>query len=91
MSRANAMIVDDDRDLAESLTDLLEMSGCCVTTAANGKEAVLGHGQQDFSVTFMAVRMPGQGGLASVDGSRRVDQLDSRVASNIRWYSARRG
>jgi CheY-like chemotaxis protein len=55
MSRANVMIVDDDRDLAESLAELLEMSGCSVTTAANGKEAVSGHGTQDFDVTFMDV------------------------------------
>lgn len=39
MSRANVMIVDDDRDMAESLAELLEISGCSVTTAANGKEA----------------------------------------------------
>jgi len=56
MSRANVMIVDDDQDLAESLAELLEMSGCSVTTAANGKEAVLSHGKQDFDVTFMDVR-----------------------------------
>jgi two-component system, NtrC family, response regulator HydG len=65
MSRANVMIVDDDRDLAESLAELLEMSGCSVTTAANGKEAVLGHGKQDFDVTFMDVRMPIMNGIDS--------------------------
>jgi CheY-like chemotaxis protein len=53
MSRANVMIVDDDQDLAESLAELLEMSGCTVTTAANGREAVLTHRKRDFDVTFM--------------------------------------
>ena len=65
MSRANVMIVDDDQDLAESLAELLEMSGCNVTTAANGKEAVLSHGKQDFDVTFMDVRMPIMNGVDS--------------------------
>ena len=63
MSRANVMIVDDDQDLAESLAELLEMNGCSVTTAANGREAVLTHGKRDFDVTFMDVRMPVMNGV----------------------------
>jgi len=72
MSRANVMIVDDDQDLAESLAELLEMSGCSVTTAANGKEAVLSHGKQDFDVTFMDVRMPVMNGVDSFFEIRRL-------------------
>ena len=72
MSRANVMIVDDDRDLAESLAELLEMSGCDVTTAANGKEAVLSHGKQDFDVTFMDVRMPIMNGVDSFFEIRKL-------------------
>jgi two-component system, NtrC family, response regulator HydG len=72
MSRINVMIVDDDRDLAESLAEFLEMSGCSVTTAANGKEAVLGHGKQDFDVTFMDVRMPIMNGVDSFFEIRKL-------------------
>ena len=72
MSRANVMIVDDDRDLAESLAELLEMSGCTVTTAANGKEAVLSHNKQDFDVTFMDVRMPVMNGVDSFFEIRKL-------------------
>jgi two-component system, NtrC family, response regulator HydG len=72
MSRANVMIVDDDQDLAESLAEFLEMSGCSVTTAANGKEAVLGHGKQDFDVTFMDVRMPIMNGVDSFFEIRKL-------------------
>jgi len=72
MSRANVMIVDDDQDLVESLAELLEMSGCDVTTAANGKEAVLSHGKQDFDVTFMDVRMPIMNGVDSFFEIRKL-------------------
>jgi DNA-binding NtrC family response regulator len=72
MSRANVMIVDDDQDLAESLAEFLEMSGCSVTTAANGKEALLGHGKQDFDVTFMDVRMPIMNGVDSFFEIRKL-------------------
>ncbi len=72
MSRANVMIVDDDQDLAESLAELLEMSGCTVTTAANGREAVLTHGKRDFDVTFMDVRMPVMNGVDSFFEIRKL-------------------
>jgi DNA-binding NtrC family response regulator len=72
MSRANVMIVDDDRDLAESLAEFLEMSGHSVTTAANGKEAVIGHGAGDFDVTFMDVRMPIMNGVDSFFEIRKL-------------------
>jgi len=72
MSRANVMIVDDDQDLAESLAELLEMSGCTVTTAANGREAVLTHGKRDFDITFMDVRMPIMNGVDSFFEIRKL-------------------
>jgi two-component system response regulator HydG len=72
MSRANVMIVDDDQDLAESLAELLEMSGCNVTTAANGREAVLSHRKQDFDITFMDVRMPVMNGVDSFFEIRKL-------------------
>jgi DNA-binding NtrC family response regulator len=72
MSRANVMIVDDDQDLAESLAELLEMSGCNVTTATNGRDAVLSHGTRDFDITFMDVRMPIMNGVDSFFEIRKL-------------------
>ncbi len=57
---------------AESLAELLEMSGCTVTTAANGREAVLTHGKRDFDVTFMDVRMPIMNGVDSFFEIRKL-------------------
>ena len=72
MSRTNMMIVDDDQDLAESLAELLEMSGCSVTTTPNGREAVLTHGKRDFDVTFVDVRMPVMNGVDSFFEIRKL-------------------
>ena len=40
MPPLSVMIVDDDRDLAEGLAELLEIHGYAVAIASNGKEAV---------------------------------------------------
>ncbi len=65
MKQARVMIVDDDRDLAESLAELIEMHGHKVAIASNGKEALERFREQDFDVTFMDVRMPVMNGVDS--------------------------
>ena len=59
------MIVDDDRDLAESLADLLKVFGYEVTVATNGRDALERAQTSDFDVTFMDVRMPVMNGVDS--------------------------
>jgi len=72
MKSARVMIVDDDRDLAESLAELIEMHGHKVSIASNGKEALERFHQQDFDVTFMDVRMPVMNGVDSFLAMRRL-------------------
>ncbi|MGH6932250.1 MAG: response regulator [Dongiaceae bacterium] len=72
MRRAKIMIVDDDRDLAESLAELIEMHGHQVSIAANGKEAVERCREQNFDVTFMDVRMPVMNGVDSFTEIRKI-------------------
>ena len=59
------MIVDDDRDLAESLADLLKVFGYQVDIATNGKDALQRAQADDFDITFMDVRMPVMNGVDS--------------------------
>jgi two-component system sensor histidine kinase RpfC len=68
----NVMIVDDDRDLAEGLAELLELHGHVVTIAGNGQEAVDRSLDSDFDLTFMDVRMPVMNG---VDGFFAIRQI----------------
>ena len=72
MRRAKIMIVDDDRDLAESLAELIEMRGHQVSIATNGKEAVERCREQSFDVTFMDVRMPVMNGVDSFLEIRKI-------------------
>lgn len=65
MRPANVMIVDDDRDLAESLAEMLELQGHTVQVASNGQEAVERHRKGEFDITFMDVRMPVMNGVDS--------------------------
>src|SRR5262249_58252718 len=65
MRPAKVMIVDDDRDLAESLAEMLELQGHTVQVASNGQEAVERHRKSEFDITFMDVRMPVMNGVDS--------------------------
>lgn len=58
-------VVDDDKDFAESLGDILEDAGYQVSIANSGEEAVEKFKQQDFDITFMDVKMPGMNGVES--------------------------
>jgi len=65
MRPASVMIVDDDRDLAESLAEMLELQGYQVQIAGDGREAVERHRRESFDITFMDVRMPVMNGVDS--------------------------
>ncbi len=58
-------VVDDDRDFAEGLADVLEMAGHDVELAFNGQDALEVLIQRDFDVAFMDVMMPGMNGVES--------------------------
>ena len=55
---AHVLIVDDERDLANSLAGWAEIDGYKVTVASNGREAVECFRDRDYDVAFMDVRMP---------------------------------
>jgi CheY-like chemotaxis protein len=58
------LIVDDERDIRDSLKDLFEDEGYVVSTAANGSEAleILKHGATP-SVMILDLLMPVMGGV----------------------------
>jgi two-component system, NtrC family, response regulator HydG len=72
MRPARVMIVDDDRDLAESLAEMLELQGHTVQVASNGQEAVERHRKAEFDITFMDVRMPIMNGVDSFFEIRKL-------------------
>ncbi len=63
MSKAEILIVDDDREMRTSLTHLLEAGGYSVTTAKDGREGLISMGQHLPDTVVCDVRMPGMNGL----------------------------
>lgn len=63
MKKLRVFIVEDDRDFAESLVDILEDEGCEVVVANSGEEAVSRKGAFDFDFGLIDVKLPGMNGV----------------------------
>lgn len=65
------LIVDDDRDHAESIADILAMHGHDVDMAFTGEEAVRRFAEREFDLTLMDVKLPGMNGVEAFFELRR--------------------
>ena len=65
MNSPHVLVVDDNRDFAESLADLLVLRGCEVQIAHSGEVAIRLSEEMDFDVTLMDVMLPGMNGVDS--------------------------
>lgn len=63
MTSRRALIVDDDKDHAEVLGDLLELHGYAVTTVHSGDDALSELRDRPFDVALLDMRMPGKCGV----------------------------
>src|SRR5258708_5361763 len=77
-AQTSILIVDDDRDLAESLADVLEARGYAVELAGSGEEGVARFRQRDFDLVFTDVKLPGMNGVESFFAFRRI-KPDAKV------------
>ena len=71
--RLKILIIDDDRDLADSIVELLELHGYQATAAYGGDEGVRKFREQNFDVAIVDVRMPGKTGIECVADISRLD------------------
>lgn len=78
MKRLRIFVVDDDRDFAESLADVLESRGHAVDLAFSGEEAVRRFRDHHYDITFMDVRLPGMNGVESFVQIRKM-KPDAKV------------
>jgi DNA-binding NtrC family response regulator len=72
LNRYHILVVDDDRDFAESLADALELVGHDVMLSFSGEEAIRIFTENDFDITFMDVKLPGKNGVESFFEMRRI-------------------
>lgn len=73
MSPSRVLIIDDDRDLAESLAELIEARGHAVSIAFSGDAGLSRFRQQHFDLAFVDVKMPGMNGVETFLGLRKID------------------
>jgi len=65
MDTLNILVVDDDRDFAEALTDVLEAENHRVDRCHSGEDAVEAFGRKDYDLSFMDVKLPRKNGVES--------------------------
>jgi DNA-binding response OmpR family regulator len=65
-SGIEVLVVDDDRDIADSLALVIEARGHSVTVAYSGDEAMKLAADRKFDLAFFDVVIPGKTGVASL-------------------------
>lgn len=63
VSELNILVVDDDRDFAESLANVLELDGHRTASAFSASEGLACLGKNEFDFAFVDIVMPGKDGL----------------------------
>ncbi len=72
MVRRRILIVDDDRDFADSVADILELRGHDVTVAYSADSAIAKFDDCDFDLAFVDFQMPGKNGVECFMEIRRL-------------------
>lgn len=65
MKKLRVSVVEDDKDLAESFSLMLESCGHEVKIAYSGEEAIKQFRERDFDIAFMDLKLPGMNGVES--------------------------
>jgi two-component system response regulator HydG len=76
--RLSVLVVDDDRDLAESLADVFEARGHDVALAYSGESGLEIFREREFDIVFMDVKLPGMSGVETFFAFRQL-KPDARV------------
>lgn len=66
MNGLKVLVVDDDRDFAESLAKVLEIGGHRTTKAFTGEAALTHLRHDDIDIAFMDIALPGLGGIVAL-------------------------
>jgi general secretion pathway protein E len=71
--KASILIVDDDADMCETLSDILEDTGYGVVIAKDGSRAVAEAGMRHFALALIDIMMPGMNGVETLRGIKRAN------------------
>jgi DNA-binding response OmpR family regulator len=65
-TNGNVLVVDDESSLRHTLTRILRQSGCEVTSAADGFEALSLAATTHFDLVYLDIRLPGKDGVQTL-------------------------
>ena len=71
------LVVEDDTDLARLLARRLNRHGLEVRIVVSGEEAIVALAQQQVSIAFVDIGLPGIDGWTLIEGLRRASQTAS--------------
>lgn len=63
MEKQQFLVVDDEKNIRLTVSQALESFNCPVQSAINGEEALQKLGQEQFSIVFLDLKMPGIDGM----------------------------
>jgi DNA-binding response OmpR family regulator len=69
---ARLLIVDDEKAMRLSLSEIFRMRGAQVATAADGREAVEMLNEHDFDLMLLDLKMPGMSGMQVLEVAQKV-------------------
>lgn len=71
--KKRVLVVDDDLDFAETLSESFAMRGCDVDIAHTGEEAISMYQDGFYDVAFMDVKLPGKNGVECFQEIRKTN------------------
>ena len=66
------LVVDDEAGLRHTLTRILHLAGCEVTSAADGYEALRLLAENGYHLVYLDIRLPGMNGLETLRNIRQL-------------------
>ncbi len=79
MKNGKILIVDDEKNLRESLVELVESEGYETTQASNGAEGLLKVRAGDFACVFLDIKMPRINGLQILAKVREENLINTPI------------
>ena len=72
MKDFRVLIVDDNRDLADNLAELLQQEGCSTTVVYTGEDAVAHALVESYDLAVLDIKLPGINGFEVLQAIRRL-------------------
>ncbi len=72
-STPRVLIVEDDRDFAESLVLAMSVRQCAADVAHSGPDAIAMYQAGAYDLVFMDIKLPGKNGVETLTELREID------------------